>query len=154
MIHYNEDDVLTICREQLIKDGYTVLVCSGVQGLYYYQYNKGRKFPDVVAVKDSTILIGEGKLKPEKLFAATNNISDADSIEFLKANNAIRDEFIHNIESVLTAQSIKVKKPLVPHYILCAGQGLSNYKTDINNDILLMEVDLQTGNVVQYYGLK
>lgn len=81
----HEDDLLAIYGVYLESKDFKLFSISGnQQGRFWYNMDKYRKGPDIVAVKDDMILIGEGKRKSRDLFLANaRGHSDYESIKYL-----------------------------------------------------------------------
>ena len=80
MSNYNEDDVLDVFKEYLENNGFLVLSISGKQqGLYRFSIGNYRKGPDIVALKQNMLLVGEGKKQSgmfeKALFITTGSFS-------------------------------------------------------------------------------
>ena len=136
-----EEDILGVLREYLIDNNYVVLSCNGVQGQYYYEIPGGRKFPDIIAIKNNVILIGEGKIKATDLFKSKGNISDYDSILYLKKNPSVLQQFVSVIVRRLQMLNISNERSLTVQFVFCAN----SFASEINNiekDILLYEIDV------------
>ncbi len=149
-----EEDVLAIYKNYLLEEEYIVLSCNAVQGQYYYEYPGGRKFPDIIAFNDDVLLIGEGKTKAKDLFLSQKNVSDYDSIQYLKDNRAILLDFVETIQKRLDLMGIDYKKPLQVQYVFCVGDTYDGMLTRFDKDILLVEVDEPNGKVKCLHGTK
>lgn len=136
-----EEDVLGVLREYLIDNDYVVLSCNGVQGQYFYKIPGGRKFPDIIAVKNNVLLIGEGKIKAPDLFKNKGNISDYDSILYLKNNPSVLQQFVSVIERRLQMMNISSRGSLTVQYVFCAN-SFATVLNNIEKDILLYEIDV------------
>ena len=136
-----EEDVLGVLKEYLIDNDYVVLSCNGVQGQYYYEIPGGRKFPDIIAVKNNVLLIGEGKIKALDLFKNKGNISDYDSILYLKKNFLVLQQFVSIIERRLQILNIFGQGSLTVQFCFCAN-SFTSVINSIEKDILLYEVDV------------
>ncbi len=80
-----EDDMLEIYGHNLQERGFNIFSLSGSQqGRFWYNIGIHRKAPDIIAVKEELILVGEGKLRSKDLFAENGKeYSDYQSIVYL-----------------------------------------------------------------------
>lgn len=148
-----EEDVLGVLREYLIDNDYVVLSCNGVQGQYYYKIPGGRKFPDIIAEKNNILLIGEGKIKAPDLFKNKGNISDYDSILYLKKNPSVLQQFVSVIEQRLQMLNISIQGSLIVQFVFCAN-SFASVINNIEKDILLYEIDVNKRAVEVLKGKK
>ena len=149
-----EEDVLAVYKRYLLEEQYIVLSCNAVQGQYYYEYPGGRKFPDIIAVKDDVLLIGEGKIKAKDLFVSQKNVSDYDSIQYLKNNLSILCNFTESIQKRLDLMGEDYNRPLKVKYVFCVGDKFNGMLQQFDKDILLVEVDEPNNKVSYLYGTR
>lgn len=95
-----EDDMLEIYGQSLQERGFKIFSMSGnQQGRFWYDIGTHRKAPDIVAVKNELILVGEGKLKSKDLFAENGKgYSDYQSIVYLMDTQEAYDRLFQEVE--------------------------------------------------------
>ncbi len=96
MNNYNEDDVLDTFKGFLENNGFLVLSISGKQqGLYRFSIGNYRKGPDIVAIKQNILLVGEGKKLSGMLFNKDiREISDYNSMIYFLDHKEAQQELL------------------------------------------------------------
>ena len=96
MSNYNEDDVLDVFKEYLENNGFLVLSISGKQqGLYRFSIGNYRKGPDIVALKQNMLLVGEGKKQSGMLFNNDDRgISDYSGMQYFLNHKESQQELL------------------------------------------------------------
>ena len=82
---FTEDDLLSIWGKHLNLNSYKILALSGnQQGMYCYNIKGYRKAPDIIAINNNKLIIGEAKLLSKDLFRVDKRgISDYNSLEYI-----------------------------------------------------------------------
>lgn len=147
---YREDDLLSHFGVYLERNGFFILALSGnQQGRYWFQMENYRKAPDIIAVRNEVVLVGEAKVKSRELFKAVHGRkSDYQSLQYLlnteNAKQQLSDMVIKNVAqfSKLKVTSPKLRAIVVGGYSFVT---LQDYMTD--NRISYYVVDKETGEV-------
>ena len=101
---YREDDLLSTFGKYLSKNNFLILSLSGnQQGQYWFQMGDYRKAPDIIAVRQDIILVGEAKVKSRELFKSKNGRpSDYQSLQYLLDNAAAKEQVLQRITASLS----------------------------------------------------
>ncbi|MBQ3160841.1 MAG: hypothetical protein IJC04_01795 [Oscillospiraceae bacterium] len=148
---YREDDLLSYFGSYISKHGFVILALSGnQQGQYWFNLGDYRKAPDVIAVRDDVILVGEAKLKSRELFKDINGRpSDYQCLQYLIDNHCAKEQLSKKIIASLSqlGKIIEVLPPI--QALVVGGDSFDVLKNKmIDERIMCFTVDKITGNVV------
>lgn len=140
---FTEDDSLSLLGDKLKKSLFTLLAISGnQQGMYIYRIGKYRKSPDIVAVKNNNIIVGEAKTIASDSFRMDKRgISDYSSMCHLFDSIDAKQELIGRIEMKLE----QLKLPIFTNWNLIPFiYSLTPYDMLLNSKISALSLDPYT----------
>ncbi len=147
---YREDDLLAQLGEFLKEKNFFILALSGnQQGQYWFQMGENRKGPDIIAVKEEVVLVGESKLKSRDLFkTSSRKRSDYQALQYLMDNKDAYNQLFNMVASSLDRLGKKLSETSYIQPIIVGGDSFVNLK-DFTTDerIQCISVDKSTGEV-------
>lgn len=148
---YREDDLLSSFGIYLTKHDFLVLALSGnQQGRYWFHMDNYRKAPDIIAIRQDIVLVGEAKVKSRELFRSVHNRkSDYQSLQYLLDNNFAKEQLSEMIKASVfrLEQRIEYMPPI--QAIVVGGDSFVALQDDmVDNRIWHFTVDKNTGNVI------
>jgi len=150
--NFQEDDIIHIVAEFLKAQSFLILAQGGNQaGSFRFALNLQKtKAPDLVAFRETTILVCEAKVKASSLFSVSkNSSSDLDSILYLMNSEKPQSEVKSFFERKLPLLNIPIPNETQIRGCLIAGNSFKRYLYKIlSPKILLLSVDTDNSRVV------
>lgn len=151
---YREDDLLASFGKFLSKNDFLILALSGnQQGRFWYQMDKLRKAPDIVAFRKDVVLIGEAKVKSRELFKSTRGRkSDYESLQYLLDNESAKEQIINSIKSAIAHFGLNTETFPPIQAVIVGGDSFSTLEDEMSDSrIWHFTVDKDTGKTCSYY---
>lgn len=148
---YREDDLLSSFGIYLINHGFRILALSGnQQGRYWFHMGNYRKAPDIIAIRQDIVLVGEAKVKSRELFkSAHNRKSDYQSLQYLLNNNLAKEQLFQMIKASAARLDQKYENMPPIQAIVVGGDSFAALQDDmVDNRIWNFTVDKTTENVI------
>lgn len=148
---YREDDLLSSFGTYLTKHDFLILALSGnQQGQYWFRMGDYRKAPDIIAVRQDVVLVGEAKVKSRELFKSKNGRqSDYQSLQYLMDSSCAKEQLSQKIKASLSRLGQENESLPPIQTIVVGGDPFAALQNDMkDNRIWHFTVDRNTGNVM------
>lgn len=135
-----EDDVVSAVTEWLRGESWTILASGAVQGSFRVRPPwGGQKAPDIVAVREPALLIGEAKLRAGDLFRPTKaGFSDSDFVIAVVADADTRQQSLQRAGQLAASRGLDVVLTEVEGLLAAA----SPFRSDLGAGLPLLRVEV------------